>query len=70
VGPNLDHKFGKNVLKVFQSSVRINVGPNLGATPFYSLFKLLFQSSVRINVGPNIGEGRISSGRDGCFNPP
>ena len=37
---------------VFQSSVRINVGPNQHTTR-YSGVGTWFQSSVRINVGPN-----------------
>jgi len=37
---------------MFQSSVRINVGPNL-LIPRTVIMPRLFQSSVRINVGPN-----------------
>jgi len=37
---------------MFQSSVRINVGPNR-ALPKISRRFHQFQSSVRINVGPN-----------------
>jgi len=36
----------------FQSSVRINVGPNATKSALL-LSEVLFQSSVRINVGPN-----------------
>ena len=36
----------------FQSSVRINVGPNNASTVEVNE-KTAFQSSVRINVGPN-----------------
>jgi len=38
---------------MFQSSVRINVGPNLSLIPITSHISA-FQSSVRINVGPNV----------------
>ena len=39
-------------LSGFQSSVRINVGPN-GMQIEIASHSLAFQSSVRINVGPN-----------------
>ncbi len=38
---------------MFQSSVRINVGPNL-ARAWPAPDGRRFQSSVRINVGPNV----------------
>jgi len=38
---------------MFQSSVRINVGPNSLRMPTAPTRVLPFQSSVRINVGPN-----------------
>ncbi len=37
---------------MFQSSVRINVGPNVPFPP-HCHYRGGFQSSVRINVGPN-----------------
>jgi len=40
------------VYELFQSSVRINVGPN-HIIPISGKDSLAFQSSVRINVGPN-----------------
>ncbi len=40
-------------VRSFQSSVRINVGPNKENEDGNSEFNS-FQSSVRINVGPNI----------------
>jgi len=39
-------------MSTFQSSVRINVGPNCGLVLSFSVPRA-FQSSVRINVGPN-----------------
>jgi len=41
------------VISGFQSSVRINVGPNYGHLRCVER-RFGFQSSVRINVGPNI----------------
>jgi len=38
----------------FQSSVRINVGPNCSNPLCRAYPGSLFQSSVRINVGPNV----------------
>jgi len=43
----------------FQSSVRINVGPNLDPFAITVVAWALFQSSVRINVGPNIDCRRV-----------
>ena len=37
----------------FQSSVRINVGPNVAKAQLSRVVEQ-FQSSVRINVGPNL----------------
>jgi len=52
VGPNLaDLQQGVGAGQ-FQSSVRINVGPNPCEYPVTS-HVVVFQSSVRINVGPN-----------------
>jgi len=48
----------------FQSSVRINVGPNAingGARRMM----MMFQSSVRINVGPNTEKRVVCRMRDG-----
>ena len=43
----------EGVFTGFQSSVRINVGPNEGRGVVDDLAEQ-FQSSVRINVGPNV----------------
>jgi len=57
VGPN-----GRRVgfcgrVRWFQSSVRINVGPNDMLRQIEDPIKQ-FQSSVRINVGPNFSGGK------------
>jgi len=54
VGPNGAGKVISDLYEGFQSSVRINVGPNEG---FHAVAtrEIVFQSSVRINVGPNGG---------------
>ena len=54
---------------MFQSSVRINVGPNdfLGGV---GVGGPRFQSSVRINVGPNAIKPSSWSRNGGRFNPP
>jgi len=53
VGPNGEGGNVCNLLvRLFQSSVRINVGPN-AMRSFAEGVGGQFQSSVRINVGPN-----------------
>jgi len=53
VGPNTESNSIGCPSKMFQSSVRINVGPNFPVRrPFLPPGR--FQSSVRINVGPNL----------------
>ena len=53
MGPNRECLEEDDDKEWFQSSVRINVGPNdlYGVPPS---FESQFQSSVRINVGPNL----------------
>ena len=53
----------------FQSSVRINVGPNQCSSIVASILAR-FQSSVRINVGPNTLLPPDPRHRLDCFNPP
>jgi len=53
VGPNLPAVLLPVMLRRFQSSVRINVGPNLPRRHGGKQAMPMFQSSVRINVGPN-----------------
>jgi len=63
VGPNLARQLTemwKGI--VFQSSVRINVGPNSCEVPDFNVYRDLFQSSVRINVGPNNRQGAPKEG--------
>jgi len=69
VGPNLVCTFDLLSVRTFQSSVRINVGPN-GAIVALSLAVIEFQSSVRINVGPNSHASLSSLQRGQSFNPP
>ena len=52
MGPNMRVPTGTADHSAFQSSVRINVGPNR-ILLMDSNGHFLFQSSVRINVGPN-----------------
>ena len=52
MGPNNGSRTAWRATIVFQSSVRINVGPNV-CTPVHATLNAEFQSSVRINVGPN-----------------
>ena len=52
MGPNRECLEEDDDKEWFQSSVRINVGPNDQATPGCAGSDR-FQSSVRINVGPN-----------------
>jgi len=54
---------------MFQSSVRINVGPNFDYYFTYFHFAQ-FQSSVRINVGPNSLPVSCVEKQTEGFNPP
>jgi len=69
VGPNISIQQPGDKFWEFQSSVRINVGPN-SITGKSTQGKGMFQSSVRINVGPNAGPDgeRVAFFRR--FNPP
>jgi len=52
VGPNYSSLCSACAARSFQSSVRINVGPNI-VIALQDARLDRFQSSVRINVGPN-----------------
>jgi len=54
---------------MFQSSVRINVGPNW-LKEEHGVGNKVFQSSVRINVGPNHKKGQSLPCQLAGFNPP
>jgi len=56
-------------MAAFQSSVRINVGPNVYTDPPWDKGKM-FQSSVRINVGPNGSTNADVESLAESFNPP
>ncbi len=53
MGPNQGGSTAALAVAMFQSSVRINVGPNSSSGEFRPSSLGMFQSSVRINVGPN-----------------
>jgi len=53
VGPNPTLQAVDDTVQKFQSSVRINVGPNPCDRGDLAPGGMGFQSSVRINVGPN-----------------
>ena len=61
MGPNGCFFLPWGLRTLFQSSVRINVGPNPLA-PDSPGNREMFQSSVRINVGPNPDGGNPRGG--------